>query len=143
VDARGVWIFKGNAMSNVKKGVENINEEMGTQLLESLKAQHQQPIGNNKEPTNEDGVQIEKSNATRDHNPIHNIELIHEDITSPNIPRPLNLLGTPQIIPSSLPLQDANMGWESEFFEDANDQGSVGTSESNMEIINETPLTSQ
>jgi hypothetical protein len=56
------------------------------------------------------------------------------------MPRPPNLHGTTQPISSSSPLQDANMGWESEIFEDANDQGSVGNSESDMEIINETPL---
>ncbi|MCH84836.1 hypothetical protein A2U01_0005673 [Trifolium medium] len=140
---RGGGSFKGKSVSHVKKGVENLTENMGTQLLESLKGQHQQPIGNNGESTNKDGVQKENLNVTRNHSPIHNIELDHEDITSPNMPRPPNLLGTPQTILSSPPLQDANMGWESELFEDANDQGSVGTSESDMEIVNETPLPSQ
>ncbi|KAK2378486.1 zinc ion binding / nucleic acid binding protein [Trifolium repens] len=138
--ARGGGNFKGKIGSNVKKVAEIITEEMGTHLLESLKVQSQQPIGNNEEPTSNDGVQKENSNATRGHGLAHNIVLAHEDITSPNMPRPPNLHGTTQPISSSSPLQDANMGWESEIFEDANDQGSVGNSESDMEIINETPL---
>ncbi|MCI46647.1 hypothetical protein A2U01_0067888, partial [Trifolium medium] len=60
--------------------------------------------------------------------PIPNTELGHDDVIRPNIPRPPNKSDTPLVISSSLAKQDDNTGWESEIFEDANDQGSVGTS---------------
>ncbi|GAU26402.1 hypothetical protein TSUD_278470 [Trifolium subterraneum] len=66
--------------------------------------------------------------------PVPSKELGQVDVVRPNIPRPPNKDGTPSVISSSLTKQDDNMGWDSEFFEDANDQGSVGTPESDMEI---------
>jgi hypothetical protein len=59
------------------------------------------------------------------------------DAENPIVTRPPDLQNTPPIENYSTDTQVDPMGVEAEIFVDANDQGSVGTSESDMEFVAE------
>ncbi|GAU24151.1 hypothetical protein TSUD_83860 [Trifolium subterraneum] len=65
--------------------------------------------------------------------------MVQESVQSPNLPRPPD---KPITLSGDMSYNSqfvGDMTLESEVFEDANDQGSIGSMEADMEIINETP----
>jgi hypothetical protein len=136
---RGGGSFKGKTGSQVKKGVENLADMMGTKWLESLKAHYNQPKVDNVEVTNKGDVAIETYMSGEGKvGPTLNSILDRVDVTNPNVPRPPNIEGIPQVTPSNHMHQEPDMRLDVEVFEDANDHGSTGTYESEMEIVQET-----
>jgi hypothetical protein len=135
---RGGGNFKGKNGSSIKKGVDNLAEMMGINMMESLKAQYQRPkITKGDNSSNLEVCKVIDSEKAIIGRPGANTLLGRADAENPIVTRPPDLQNTPPIENYSTDTQVDPMGVEAEIFVDANDQGSVGTSESDMEFVAE------
>ncbi|KAK2378394.1 zinc ion binding / nucleic acid binding protein [Trifolium repens] len=149
--ARGPQSFKSKFNTNLKKGGENLHvvlrDKKMTQLLED---QIQRPNGSKKGevtwscPSNSQEVQRVNNEGQRvDNNDVghkENLTLGQRHVLAPNIPRPPNLLHTPPVSNILVQQNQSYANGESDEFVDANEHGSEGNSDSDMEIVGETPL---
>jgi hypothetical protein len=135
---RGGGNFKGKNGSSIKKGVDNLAEMMGINMMESLKAQYQRSkITKGDNSSNLEVCKVIDSEKVIIGRPGANTLLGRADAENPIVTRPPDLQNTPPIENYSTDTQVDPMGVEAEIFVDANDQGSVGTSESDMEFVAE------
>jgi hypothetical protein len=122
---RGGGSFKGR--TGVKKGVEDVVGRMGDELIGSLVAHSKKTrseIGGNN--MGDDLGSVDKGNEGP------------KTVTHPNRPQPPDLTDTPPFVPSSISTQqNEDMTLEGEVFEDANDQGTNGNSDAEMDIVDE------
>ncbi|WJX77997.1 hypothetical protein P8452_61261 [Trifolium repens] len=129
--------FKSKNVAQLKKGVENIAGNIGSKRLDNLKVQYEKPKMTHMATTNKSELQKGSMGEVAENvGPCVENILGLEEIISPNIPRPPNMSTTPLIISNTH--SDVDMGLENEIFEDAHDQGSVGTNDSDTEVVRET-----
>ncbi|PNX92703.1 hypothetical protein L195_g015844 [Trifolium pratense] len=132
-------VVKGKTASQVKKGVENLAEKMGVDWIENLKAQYDKPTSTSRERSKTEEVQKERSvNFEGELGSNQTTSLGRVDANLINAPRPPNTGGAQKSTPILI-RHEAEVGVEMEIFEDANDQGSMGTIDSDMEVVHETP----
>jgi hypothetical protein len=132
---RGGNNFKGKGGAHVGRGVENLGDMMGAQILESLTGYVNNPI-----------VTIGKKGEFRESKKVDDVGLVgaerlgQKSVSQPNVPRPPNSVETPpfELLSSSMQ-SNIDLTLEGEVFEDANDQGTNVSSDSEMETIDETP----
>jgi hypothetical protein len=126
--------FKGKSSTHGKRGVDNIMDRVGVQLLENTLGQSKQANFNhathNEEDTTSTRIVMGSEQQVR-FGPILQ--------PNPGVPRPPNWSNLPPTTLSnfSTPAEEEQVG-EGEVFVDANDQGSVGSQESDMEVVVET-----
>ncbi|PNX91777.1 hypothetical protein L195_g047911, partial [Trifolium pratense] len=139
---RGGGIGKGKVVSSVKKGIENICEMMGPKRIESSKMgeiYQQSSHGNHMANTNEESHVVVMKEGMKENGPEVNLVLGQKGVQNPNLSRPPNILVSP---PGGISHNSKVMGdmvLEGELFMDADDQASMGSMESDMEIVAETP----
>ncbi|PNX89465.1 hypothetical protein L195_g045585, partial [Trifolium pratense] len=141
--ARGSHSFKSKSNNSSKKGGDNLHARKVTQLLED---QMQNTNDNNKRadtwssPSNYQEVQKEnkerRNDDTNEMTQNESLALGQMTILSPNQPRPPDLFHTP-LISNKQHQRYAN--GESDEFVDANEHGLEGNSDSDMEIVGDTP----
>jgi hypothetical protein len=126
--------FKGKSGAHGKKGVDSIMDKVGVDLLEKSLGHDKQPNFNNL--TNIEEVTNAAKNVTGPRLEERSVPL---SVNNPNVPRPPNRPATPPIFLSPIltPVEGEQIG-EGDVFVDANDQGSVGSQESDMEVVVET-----
>jgi hypothetical protein len=132
---RGSASFKSKTASQVMKGVENVMDKMGVQVLEKLVVQADQTKFGPSQQLNEESNKNEllDGDVTR----INTGQIL---VPFPNVPRPPNWKDAQSSSPNTnLELQDTECTKEVEVFVDANDQGSNGGYDSEMEVVVETP----
>jgi hypothetical protein len=133
---RGTASFKGKSGQAIKKGPETMSKWMVTDSLKESNSTNFEVVnilGETNEESNGAFIKGGGEEATGD------CIMGQESVQSPNIPRPPD---KPIILSRDMShnLQHVGgMAQESEVFEDANDQGSIGSVEEDMEIVNETP----
>jgi hypothetical protein len=131
--ATRVGSFKGKSGTQGKRGVENIVEKIGVDLLEKVLDHEKQSnnILNDGEATGAEKYKL---------GPILELSSSTTPVVNPNVPRPPNWLDTPPKIPSTIaPSSEEEQMEGGEVFVDANDQGSIGSLKSDMEVVVETP----
>jgi hypothetical protein len=137
-------VFKGKNTTPVKKGVENLAEMMGVEWLDSLKAHYNKSMVTNGEGKRTEEVQKEMNWTTeRNTGSMSTANVGREDANVINVPRPPNIGGASKINQYNNNHHETDTGLEVEIFEDADDQGSMGISESDMEVVQETPYLEQ
>ncbi|MCH83894.1 hypothetical protein A2U01_0004722 [Trifolium medium] len=151
---RGTQNFKGKRNGVLKKGVENLNGVMGENRRELLwEARLSRPKDNNGQVK----IGIHNSNNMRvpemitegvDNGTIYlgqqvNTELGQKQINLPNSPRPPNSDGSTTMINSFPQHQSNEQTVDVDDFVDASDNGVAGDSESDMEVVTETPRLEQ
>jgi hypothetical protein len=119
-----------------KKGVESVVDKMGVQIFGNLLGQADKPF---RVPTQtfEGGWRSETGVVGSN----QDIVLGPKAMTQPNVPRPPDWMVTPPIITTQPYSHQPNetMVMEGEVFEDANDQSSQASLDSDMEMVAETP----
>ncbi|CAJ2657275.1 unnamed protein product [Trifolium pratense] len=137
-------VFKGKTVTQVKKGVGNVAGKIGVEWLESLKAQYSKPISisGGEKTKGEVPKEIHKSYVW-EVGSTKTLRLGQVDTDVINAPRPPDGLTAPNNTYSDHTQRETDVGLEVEIYEDANDESSVGTSETNMEVVQETPTLEQ
>jgi hypothetical protein len=133
---RGGGSFKNKTGAHGKKGVEGIVDKMGVQVVENLLGQvsnHSRVQTKNIEGSG--GSDRGKMGSDQ------NIVLGPKDKIPPNIPRPPDWRNSTTIVTNKISSLQSNeeVMMEGEVFEDANDQSSQASLESDMEYVEETP----
>jgi hypothetical protein len=134
--ARGGNSFKGKTGVFIKKGVQHVMEKIGVEVIGNL-------VGHSNQPNQP----IAKSGDGKQTMGEKNVGLTHENmqgptfVVNPNRPRPPDNITIPPT--SEVFNSDENLNTEGEVFEDANDQGSYASSDSEMEVVVETPTAEQ
>jgi hypothetical protein len=134
--ARGGNSFKGKTGAFNKKGVEHVMEKIGVEVIGNL-------VGHSNQPNQP----IAKSGDGKQTMGEKNVGLTHENmqgptfVVNPNRARPPDNITIPPT--SEVFNSDENLNTEGEVFEDANDQGSYASSDSEMEVVVETPTAEQ
>jgi hypothetical protein len=68
------------------------------------------------------------------------LKLSHKEVNNPNAPRPPDKLSTPLLGVAISEKLDGNNTLDSEEFIDAKDEGILGSTDSEMEVVEETPI---
>jgi hypothetical protein len=151
---RGTQSFKGKAASNLKKGVENISGYRGENNVDMLWEGHVRRsndvdgqlimgVQNNNLKIVEENFKQGAINGSVSLGQNGEMGMGHNQITLPNIPRPPNLDKDTTTITSKVLELVQDLGVEKEVFVDASENGTAGDSESDMEIVEETPKSNQ
>jgi hypothetical protein len=124
--------FKGKNGSHGKRGVDSILEKGGVELLGKVLGHDNQPIYNTFTNNGEES-RPDKNIMDTDH------EGSPGQVANPNVPRPPNWAITPPKLLSQTTIAtvEEQVG-DGEIFVDAHDQGSVGSQDSDMEVVAET-----
>jgi hypothetical protein len=147
---RGTQSFKGKSGSSLKKGVENISDLLVENNMERMReAQLSRPNDDN----GQINMEVQNSNlkggseqaiqgthngtsmlGPNGHRMIGNMQIVQ-----PNIPRPPNVEHNTPVNVSKVQQAGYELGVEKDEFVDASENGTAGDSESDMEVVTETP----
>jgi hypothetical protein len=147
---RGTQSFKGKSGSSLKKGVENISGLLVENNMERMReAQLSRPNDDN----GQINMEVQNSNlkggseqaiqgthngtsmlGPNGHRMIGNMQIVQ-----PNIPRPPNVEHNTPVNVSKVQQAGYELGVEKDEFVDASENGTAGDSESDMEVVTETP----
>jgi hypothetical protein len=128
--------FKGKFSANTKKGVEHAMDKMGIDIIGDLMGQTVQP-----KAVSTQNITGRKNIGEHELGLTSASMLGPKSVSNPNLPRPPDNVVIPplsQKIPTLL-TSNEDLSIEGEVFEDANDQGSHLSSDSDMEVVGETP----
>jgi hypothetical protein len=128
--------FKGKVGANTKKGVEHAMDKMGIDIIGDLMGQTVQP-----KAVSTQNITGRKNIGEHELGLTSASMLGPKSVSNPNLPRPPDNVVIPPIsqkIPTLL-TSNEDLAIEGEVFEDANDQGSNLSSDSDMEVVGETP----
>jgi hypothetical protein len=127
----------------VKKGIESTFEKMGSKRIESpmmMGPLQHHTHGTHLSNTNEEShANAMNKGGMKEDGPDINLFLGQKGVKNPNLPRPPNILPTPFGDMSHNSRMMGDITPDGELFLDADDQASMGSVESDMEIIAETP----
>jgi hypothetical protein len=126
--------FKGKSGLNVKKGVDSIVDRGGVELLEKVLGQKQQS-----KVTNNSNVGEKTLAGQHDFGSGVDGRFRPISVNNPNVPRPPNWpLATPILMSNTTNIVEMDQVGDGEKFEDANDQASLGSQDSDMDVVVET-----
>ncbi|WJX46615.1 hypothetical protein P8452_33396 [Trifolium repens] len=132
---RGGGSFKGRVGVNGKKGVDSIVEKVGVETFETLLSHTQRPNVNKPQQTggiSDTGNKIVSSNDGGNVGP--------KFMIFPNVTRPPDKENIPYSAPSQVIKNHVeDLAMQGEVFVDANDTSTNGNSDSEMEMVVETP----
>jgi hypothetical protein len=151
---RGTQSFKGKGGGFSKKGVENSSGLMGENRREVVKEAHfRRPNDNNGQQNLgfQNGLNVgvtDKVTKGEDSKTTYldqhvNTNLGQIQIIMPNVPRPPNSDGNTSIFTANTQLQSHVSMVDNDEFVDASDNGATGDSESDMDVVDETPQLGQ
>jgi hypothetical protein len=133
---RGGNIIKGKTGAVMKRGVENVVDKFGVEVIEDLVGKSLQP---NK--SNTQSIEKDKHMEENDMGRISANMMGPKHVSNPNMPRPPDKKDTHHAPPtmSKFLIHNEDLATEGDVFEDANDQGTNLSSDSEMDFVVETP----
>ncbi|WJX18694.1 hypothetical protein P8452_08469 [Trifolium repens] len=132
---RGGGSFKGKVGTAVKRGVESIVEKVGVETFETLLAHTQRHKANQSQLAN-----IEVSNTSNIVGPNDGGNIGSKFVLYPNVTKPPDWETNPYHGPTQGTKElDVEPPLQGEVFVDANDTSTNGFSDSEMEVVVETP----
>jgi hypothetical protein len=143
---RGGGQFKGKNGPAFKKGFETLIDLGGSNIVDHARKEgpsRQANNGNIKKVTREKyvGVTLEGGPIVASSGGVSNLD--QKGIQIPNPPRPPNAsLDPPEALPHEL-VHRSDIAVDNELFVDANDHNTMGSMDSDMEIVEETPRLKQ
>jgi hypothetical protein len=152
--ARGSQNFKNKINNGSKKGGDNLNVMLREKkIIKLLEDQLQNtngksnevdmwPISSNPKELLRESMEGTSENI-RGMGQKENLDLGQMPILYPNIPRPPDLVNTHPTNSSLMLNQESDINGDNDEFVDANEHGSGGNSDSDMEIVGETPSQNQ
>jgi hypothetical protein len=128
--------FKGKSGASAKKGVEQALDKMGVNIIGDLMGQTGQP-----KTVSMQNFAGKENNGEYEMGRTDTSMLGPKSVINPNMPRPPDNVFIPPTLQITPPVIKPNedLPIDGEVFEDANDQGSNLSSDSDMELVVETP----
>jgi hypothetical protein len=152
--ARGSQVFKNKNGNSLKIGSDNLQEVLREkEISNGFEARIQRPNNSNNmdfawpQTSNNMEIQRETMEGTNksgyEINQTLNINMGQMTVITPNMPRPPNIGNTHPMNEPFLSHKKGEEPGETEEFVDANEHGSSGYSDSEMEVVGETPISGQ